>query len=140
MREGKQSGFTLIELMIATAIVAIIAAIAYPSYTKYVMKSHRTNAKAEILNIANRQQQYLLANRAYATSLSALNYATPSEVAARYDTSVAASAAGETPSYTITFTAKNQQASDGGLTYTSSGTKGCTPEVANCTSGTDSKW
>jgi type IV pilus assembly protein PilE len=145
MPRGKQSGFTLIELMITVAIIAIIAAIAYPSYQKYVIKSHRTNAKAQMLDIANRQQQYLLANRAYASSLTALNYTLPSDVSPRYTAAIAASAAGETPSFTITFQATGSQLSDGGLTLNSAGTKGCTDSAgavttANCTSGTTAKW
>ncbi len=48
----KHKGFTLIELMIAAAIIAIIAAIAYPSYQDSVRKSRRVDAKAALLNAA----------------------------------------------------------------------------------------
>lgn len=50
-------GFSLVELMIATAIVAILAAIAYPSYMSYVRKSNRTDAKTELFDIAQRLQK-----------------------------------------------------------------------------------
>ncbi|HXH03939.1 MAG TPA: type IV pilin protein [Candidatus Competibacteraceae bacterium] len=45
-------GFTLIELMIAVAVVAILAAIAYPSYQEQVLKSRRAEGKALIMNMA----------------------------------------------------------------------------------------
>ena len=45
------SGFTLIELMVVVAIIAIIASIAIPSYSKYIVASHRTEAQASIFNL-----------------------------------------------------------------------------------------
>ncbi|MFS1960615.1 prepilin-type N-terminal cleavage/methylation domain-containing protein [Vibrio tasmaniensis ZS-17] len=44
-------GMTLIELLIAVAIVGVLTAIAYPSYTEYVIKSHRTAALADMAKI-----------------------------------------------------------------------------------------
>lgn len=51
MRRG-QLGLSLIELMIAVAIVAILAAIAYPNYRQYTLRSNRTEAKVELMEIA----------------------------------------------------------------------------------------
>ena len=45
------SGFTLIELIIAVAIVAVLASIAYPSYTQYVVRSNRAAAQAEMMDL-----------------------------------------------------------------------------------------
>lgn len=50
-------GFSLVELMIAVAIVAILASIAYPSYMNSVRKSNRTEAKTELFDIAQRLQK-----------------------------------------------------------------------------------
>ena len=44
----RQQGFTLIEVMITVVIVAILAAVAYPSYTEYVARGHRTQLKAQM--------------------------------------------------------------------------------------------
>ncbi|HET9108841.1 MAG TPA: prepilin-type N-terminal cleavage/methylation domain-containing protein, partial [Steroidobacteraceae bacterium] len=48
---GRADGFTLIELMIAVVVVAILMAIAVPSYESYVEKSRRTDAKTALLDL-----------------------------------------------------------------------------------------
>lgn len=77
-------GFTLIELMIAVAIVAILATIAYPSYMVQMRKSRRADAESALMDIAQRQQQYLLDARAYAPDVPTLNVTIPSVVASFY--------------------------------------------------------
>ncbi len=118
-----QGGFTLIELMIVVAIVSILIMVVLPGYQNQVMRGHRSAAKAEMLEIANRQQQFLLANRAYTSNLANLGgYSLPTAVAANYTPSITLGA-GAVPSYTITFTAKGNQASDGNLALTDQGVK-----------------
>ncbi len=115
-------GFTLIELMITVAVVAILASVAYPAYTSSLVKSRRAQAQVVLSDIAQRQQQYLLDNRSYTTSTTALNLPVPSDIQAYY--SFAIPAASTTPlAYTATATpvAGTAQAQDGTLTVTSDG-------------------
>ena len=67
-------GFTLIELMIVIAIIGILAAVAYPSYMDHVRKGNRAAAQAFMMEVAQRQQNYLMNNREYATTLTSLGY------------------------------------------------------------------
>lgn len=124
MEQAKQRGFTLIELLIAVAIVGILAAIVYPSYTQYVVKANRVAAQAQMMDIANRQQQFLLANRSYTSKveLEARGYSLPADVSARYSYAITLGA-DAVPSYTITFTPSGPQTDDGILTINSEGVK-----------------
>lgn len=103
MRQAR--GFTLIELMITVVVIAILAAIAYPSYTQYVTRGKRAAAQSVMMDLANRQQQFLLANRRFGTKveMEGSGFVVPSDVAVThtYDISVGT---GSLPTFTITFT------------------------------------
>lgn len=117
-----QKGITLIELMIVVVIVAILASIAVPSYSAYIVRSNRRAAQATMMEIATRQHQFFAANRAYASAAD-LGYTLPTEVSANYAYSVTLTA-GPPPGFTITMTPSGRQAGDGALTLTSAGVKG----------------
>ncbi|MCF7982217.1 MAG: type IV pilin protein [Pseudomonadales bacterium] len=63
------SGFTLIELMIVVAVMAILAAIALPSYQESVRKSRRSDAQAFLLSLAQAQERHFTQNLQYATAI-----------------------------------------------------------------------
>ena len=76
MRPKRTAGFTLIELMIAMVVVAILTAIAIPSYQTYVRQSRRPDAKQGLLDLAAREERYYTVNNTYTGSATALGYAT----------------------------------------------------------------
>jgi len=85
LMKRRAMGFTLIELMIVVAVVAILATLAFPSYSHYMMQMHRTQAQSYLMQVAQRQQQYFLDSRAFASSSTMLGLApVPAVVAAQY--------------------------------------------------------
>jgi len=70
-----QGGFTLIELMIAVAIIGILLRLAFPAYQNSVMKSRRADAKTALLDLAQREERFLATQNQYTTSAPALGYA-----------------------------------------------------------------
>ena len=67
-------GFTLIEVMVVVAIVAILTMIALPSYRGYVINTTRAQAKSQLTQVATRQEQYFLDNKSFALTLTDLGY------------------------------------------------------------------
>jgi type IV pilus assembly protein PilE len=116
-------GFTLIELMITVAIIAILAMVAFPGYQSYVRKSMRATAQSHMLAIAAKQEQFLLDQKAYTATLGTggVNITVPAEIAARY--TFAATVGTTPPSYSITATAIGAQSVDGDLSLSSTGAR-----------------
>ena len=75
MINQRQKGFTLIELMIVVAIVGILAAIALPNYTSYVVRSARVQAQTELLALAALQEKIFLNSNSYAFGASGVTAA-----------------------------------------------------------------
>jgi len=64
-------GFTLVEMLVVLAIVAILAAIAVPSYTEIMNRSYRSDAKAFMMQLASDQESFYAQNFSYANSITA---------------------------------------------------------------------
>lgn len=124
MKQAK--GFTLIELMIVTAVIGILVAIAYPSYQNSLIKGSRATAKSYLLEVAQKQQGFLMDNRAYGTKaeLEAAGLIEPKEFTNFYTLTVTP-AAGPPPSFTVRATPKGgtRQAGDGWLQVNETGSK-----------------
>lgn len=73
MRHRSHAGFTLIELMITMVVIAILSAVAYPSYVQYATKSRRTEAKGCLFELSQFVERYAIGNNG--SYLSAANAA-----------------------------------------------------------------
>ena len=118
---SKARGFTLIELMVTLMIAAIVATIAVPAYREAVKRGNRRAAQSVMMEIVNRQHQYFIANRAYAT-VAELAYTLPPDVSTNYTYDIALDA-GPPPTFIVNFTAVAGQAGDGDLSISSLGDK-----------------
>jgi type IV pilus assembly protein PilE len=110
-------GFTLVELMITCVILAIIVAIALPSYNAQTQKSRRTDARNALLDIAGREERFLSVSNSYSQLPSDVGYGgagwpqnvTPNSY---YSVTVVAPAGANPPTFTVTATPINVQAGD----------------------------
>ncbi|HYE35761.1 type IV pilin protein [Methylocaldum sp.] len=121
----KTRGFTLMELMIAVAVVGILAAVAFPGYQSQMIKTRRSDGKAALMNAAAKQEQFYLDNKTYASTMTALGYsANPaSSEEGYYQISITASSA---TAFTLQAAPQGSQGSDavcGNLTLNNLGTK-----------------
>jgi type IV pilus assembly protein PilE len=113
---SRQQGFTLIEIMIVVAIVAILAAIALPSYRDYVLRGRLTEAIGGLSDARTKMEQYFADNRTYPTGCVTSGTPTSAQVLVQALQSFALTCSNLTAStYTVTATGSGPTA---GFVYT----------------------
>ena len=130
--KASSKGFSLIELLVVIAIVGVLGGVALASYDAYVIRAHRSAAQGFMMQVANKQSQYILDARNYAvgsTALTSLSLTVPPDVTPFYTVAVENAAGGTTvatpPDFRVRATpiAGTKQANDGELILTSTGAK-----------------
>lgn len=130
----KAQGFSLVELLVVLAIVAILYAIVLPNYTAYTFRTNRSYAMTAMNEIMQAQERFAADQGTYTTDLTDLGYAlvsavpAPTAADAKYRITASACGGGIAECVLLTAVAEPHQANDdngfgGDITYNSQGTK-----------------
>ncbi|WP_333677842.1 type IV pilin protein [Dyella sp.] len=133
---ARSRGFTLVELMIVVAIIAILAAIAVPAYLRYGYRARRVDGQQLLLTIANAEERYYAVNNQYTTDPTKIGFSTTPAVSNNgYYSATITPASGSTSAqtYLATATPQSSQANDvcGPLSIDNTGAK--LPSTSNTT-------
>ena len=122
--------------MITAAVIAILAAIAIPSYTRYIVRGKRAAAQAIMHTAVSKQEQYMLNSRSFTSIFADLKVNVPPEVSNNYTLSVTADNAATPPTYYVEAAPTGGQATAdsrcGILRLTNTGTKTASGGGTDC--------
>ena len=143
----KLKGFTLVEVMIVVAIVAILAAIALPSYQKSVSKGRRTDAMAALQGLAQAMERHYMTTGAYTgAATGGANTGAPTIFSTKspidgsqtfYNLSISSATA---TTYTLTADPTNGQEGDGNITLTETGARAWDKDNDGVYAATEDCW
>ena len=129
---SRKAGFTLIEILIAVVLIAILAAIAYPSYRDYIVRSSRGAAQSELLELSSVQEKIYLNSNAYSNDVAGaytgnatggLGKTGGSSTDGKYTLSL--TVAGQSYTLTATPVSGTTQQDDGAFSIASDGSRTC---------------
>lgn len=130
---GHEAGFTLIELMIVVVVIAILASIVYPSYTRYVEEARRADAKAGLFTAAQQLERCYTQRSSYQDCGISFPKSSPDEhYSIRVDDEVGGSLTDS--SYKLVAVPQGAQSDDkcGNLTLTQTGEPDSTGDGDDC--------